>query len=178
MPELNENPAVLIDWFDDFGGPNPYAFLSNFYREPVRWGGEWWATAEHAFHAAKMDLSHPDGESFYERILTSDDPGVAKMLGRTGPMRADWEEVKFEVMREVVAAKFAFGSDLAARLEATGDAYLQEGTFWGDDCWGVLADEDVEPHLRRGRNWLGIILMERRAANRLLDRLASPVATL
>jgi predicted NAD-dependent protein-ADP-ribosyltransferase YbiA (DUF1768 family) len=82
-------------------------------------------------------------------------------------MRADWEETKFEVMREVVAAKFPVGSELASRLDATGDAYLQEGTFWGDDCWGVLADVSDDPLARPGRNWLGVILMERRAANRL-----------
>lgn len=165
--DLNQNPEVLIDWFDDFLGPNRYSFLSNFYKCPVLWQDVMWHTTEHAFAAAKMDPNHPDGPEYAQAIMENPDPGVAKALGRRGPLRPDWEEIKFEVMREIVGKKFAAGSEMARLLDKTGDAYLQEGTLWGDTYWGVILDEFTAPIDRVGRNWLGIILMERRARNRI-----------
>ena len=59
-----------------------------------------------------------------------------------------------EVMRGLLARKFAPGTELAARLLATGDAQLVEGNTWGDRFWGVCRGQ--------GRNQLGQLLMERR----------------
>jgi predicted NAD-dependent protein-ADP-ribosyltransferase YbiA (DUF1768 family) len=75
--------------------------------------------------------------------------------GRRVPLRADWEAVKYNVMQDAIRAKFSRGSGLADALLATGDAYLQEGNTWGDRTWGVTRGH--------GRNWLGYILMGRRA---------------
>jgi predicted NAD-dependent protein-ADP-ribosyltransferase YbiA (DUF1768 family) len=66
--------------------------------------------------------------------------------------------VKVDVMRDLIAQKFAVGSELADRLLATGDQELVEGNTWGDTFWGVC--DGV------GENWLGRLLMERRAALR------------
>jgi hypothetical protein len=65
-------------------------------------------------------------------------------------------------MRELLARKFAPGSELAARLLTTGDAPLVEGTTWGGRFRGVCRGE--------GQNWLGRLLMEQR------DRLRRAVA--
>lgn len=51
-------------------------------------------------------------------------PGEAKRLGRQMKMRPDWDEIKFNVMREVVMAKFTQNPDLYQRLLATGNATL------------------------------------------------------
>ena len=161
---VNTQPEVLIDWFDDFYGPQPYAFLSNFYLgAPIAWQGQKFATSEQAFAWAKVDPYSDDAAEWREQILRATDPGEAKSLGRSCPLHPRWEEQKFQVMRSVVWAKFTQNPDIALRLLDTDTAYLQEGTFWGDAIWGVILDPLVPPFEREGWNWLGLILMETRA---------------
>ena len=165
---LNENPERVIDWFDDFADDNDYrnqyAFMSNFYERPVHYGGHEFPTSEHAFAHAKVDPYDDMAETWMELIREAADPGTAKVMGRQCPLRADWEIVKFWVMQQIVEAKFRQHADLAAALIATGDAYLQEGTFWSDVVWGVDASRDHEEWWERpGSNWLGVILMSVRA---------------
>lgn len=69
-------------------------------------------------------------------------------------MREDWEAIKIDVMRYCLQEKFSAGSDLAAKLIATGDCELVEGNTWGDVFWGVCRGT--------GENRLGRLLMERR----------------
>ena len=84
--------------------------------------------------------------------------GRAKRLGRV-ELRSDWEEVKIEVMREVLRCKFSQNPDLKAKLIATGDAELIEGNNWNDRFWGVCRGV--------GQNHLGRLLMELRAVGGL-----------
>jgi hypothetical protein len=81
---------------------------------------------------------------------------------RDWPLRPDWEEVKDEVMREAVWAKFTQHSRLSELLLSTRDATIIEHTrndaYWGDGGGG------------RGRNMLGRILMEVRERIRNVDR--------
>jgi hypothetical protein len=58
-------------------------------------------------------------------------------------------------MEAVLVLKFARGSALAKKLVATGDRELVETNEWGDQFWGVCGG--------RGENWLGRLLMARRA---------------
>ena len=81
----------------------------------------------------------------------------AKRLGRHVQLRPDWENVKLPIMEEIVRAKFTQHPELAARLLATGDALLVEGTTWGDTCWGI------DLTTGEGENRLGQILMQIRA---------------
>lgn len=128
-----------------------YDFLSNFYEAPVTWEGLTYANSEAAFQAAKVLTNE-------ERLpFTTLPPARAKRMGRQVSLRADWEAVKTRVMEEVVRAKFTQNPDLAARLLATGDAELIEGTTWGDKCWGV------DLRTGQGENRLGRILMQVRA---------------
>lgn len=143
---------MRIEYFDNFQGPNPYDFLSNFYPSPILLMGRRYATGEHAFAAFKAATS-----AGHDRIRRAVGPQEAKTLGRTIHLRHDWEAVKYDVMRQVLRVKFAHGSELAERLLATGNALLVEGTQWHDKVWGVEADTKV------GRNWLGHLLMARRA---------------
>lgn len=70
----------------------------------------------------------------------------------------DWEARKYYAMRVVLDAKFAPGTPLALMLMATENAELVEGNNWGDTCWGVCNGA--------GLNWLGTLLMARRAVLR------------
>lgn len=119
-----------------------YAWLSNFHVEADG------LTLEHRFQAAKtLDPVERD------RVLAAATPGKAKYAGRRVALRPDWEEVKLEVMRGLVAAKFA-DPVLRAKLDATGDEELVEGNHWNDTYWGVSLKTG------RGRNELGRILMD------------------
>ena len=165
MPIHNQNPDKVIDWFDDFDGPNRYAFLSNFYEAEIRIWGHTFPTTEHAFAWMKPVKDDP----VRREIRLAVGPAQAKSLGRGCTLRPEWEEIKFRVMQAVVRAKFDQHPDLARSLMDTGDAYLQEGTYWDDRVWGV--DFSSSPHdweAREGLNWLGTILMAERSRLRAI----------
>lgn len=144
-----KNQEENMSMINDFHGENHY--LSNFYEAPVTWEGLTYPSNEAAFQAAKV-LTREERLPFTEL-----NPNKAKRLGRQVKLRPDWEEVKTQVMEEVVRAKFTQNPDLAARLLDTGDVQLVEGNTWGDTCWGV------DLRTGRGENRLGIILMKVRA---------------
>jgi ribA/ribD-fused uncharacterized protein len=143
---------MRIEYFDSFKGPNPYDFLSNFYVSPVELLGNSYQTGEHAFQAFKAADMYD-----HEWIANQSSPDTAKLAGRSIELRSDWEAVKYDVMVAVLRAKFAPGSELSDKLMATGNALLVEGTDWNDRVWGMSLPS------KRGRNWLGVLLMARRA---------------
>jgi ribA/ribD-fused uncharacterized protein len=120
----------------------------------------------------------------HDMVVSSATPAEAKANGKHMlRLRPDWERVKYDVMRLVLAMKFRPGREECALLLATGDALLVEGTMWGDQVWGVDLKKGREAFARRaglpdaelrwdegdgwedgpGRNWLGTLLMARRA---------------
>ncbi len=133
-----------------------YRFLSNFHEATVSLDGENYPSTEHAFQAAKtMDLEER------RRIRMEITPGRAKRLGRKVTLRPDWENVKFDVMLELVRQKFTRHPELAARLLATEHAPLTEGNRWHDTYWGVCGGV--------GENKLGQILVKIRGEIRDLQ---------
>lgn len=129
-----------------------YGSFSNFSRHGFSLGGSWWPTSEHYFQAQKF--AGTEHEAAVRRART---PKEAAELGRDRrrPLRADWEQVKDDVMRAAVRAKFRAHADLRAELLATADEELVENAP-GDYYWGCGADGS-------GKNMLGRILMEVRA---------------
>ena len=123
-----------------------YFFLSNFYEVIVTIDGFTFVNSEAAFHAFKC--LERRGE------FTFLGPKEAKRLGRSVKLRPDWEQVKDDVMRKVVRAKFTQHEELKRMLLETGDAILEEGNTWHDKYWGV------DSVTREGKNMLGKILME------------------
>jgi ribA/ribD-fused uncharacterized protein len=169
---MNKNANIVIDWFDEFMGDNNYWFLSNFAEGfPFTYKGTWFPTSEHAYAFAKVDPLADDAGMWADKILFAEDPGTAKAYGRQCPIRPDWEEIKFNVMRDIVFTKYTSNPEARRLLLSTGRAYLQEGTFWGDKVWGVIYDEDIPFHKRQGTNWLGTILMEIRSMFDSMDSL-------
>lgn len=123
-----------------------YRWLSNFHIEHIKVDGLWFISVEHAFQAAKSE-----DPVFWKIIQTTKFPGGAKKLGRTCVLRADWEEIKLEVMETLIEIKFQ-NAELAHKLIETGDAELIEGNHWGDTFWGVCRGV--------GENHLGKIIMK------------------
>lgn len=136
-----------IDSFED-----EYEFLSNFYCPCwVVLDGERYISVEHAYQAAKsLD------PAVRERFQDTSSPGRAKALGQKVKLRPGWDGMKVEVMRGLLKRKFAPGTDLAAKLLATGSAQLVEGNTWKDKFWGKVKRNGEWA----GQNWLGRLLME------------------
>ena len=130
---------------------------SNFFPWPISApGGRTAPTNEHYFAAAKtLDRAEQD------RILSAPTAGQAKRLGRRVTLRDDWEVVKLGVMRRAIETKFAdpFAGP-GAWLVQTSPFELVEGNRWGDDFWGMVRGDDGK---WSGQNWLGVLLMARRA---------------
>ena len=122
-----------------------YYFLSNFYSAPIKYDGITYQNNEAAFQSAKV-IDYNNRFKFANL-----DPSKAKRLGRRVQLRHDWDEVKFEVMYDVVKAKFSQNEKLKQKLLNTGDKYLEEGNTWGDKIWGTVNG--------KGQNHLGKILM-------------------
>ena len=129
-----------------------YRFLSNFWQVKVDFCGLTYPSTEHAFQAAK---TLDPGER--ERIRCAYSSAEAKHLGKRVRLRADWEDIKVSVMRDLLEQKF-YTDPLEQWLLQTGDVQLVEGNTWGDAFWGVtLGGTGV------GRNELGKLLMSIRA---------------
>lgn len=124
-----------------------YDFLSNFYTCTVKYDGLTFTNAEAAFQSAKVT----DMDS--RKQFCNLPPAQAKRLGRTVQLRKDWEQVKDQVMHDVLKSKFR-DEKLREMLLQTGDEELVEGNWWGDTYWGVCRGI--------GQNKLGKLLMQLR----------------
>ena len=136
---------ITIDRFD-----GNWKALSNFYPCSIYYKDQQWFSVEHAYQAAKTD--NADYKYYIQRASTAK---VAKKRGHEIPkefFKANWDEIKVEIMRELVRLKFTTDNNLAIKLLETGDAVLVEGNWWGDTFWGMCDG--------KGKNHLGKILMD------------------
>jgi ribA/ribD-fused uncharacterized protein len=141
-----------------------FGFLSHFHPAPIALDGEAWPTVEHYYQAQKS--ADPAYRAAIRQALS---PGMAKRLAappatprrvsqqswfrkHASLPRADWAEVKLDIMRRADFTKFSQNPDLAGMLLATGEAELIEDSpfepFWGSGQNG------------EGLNWAGRVLME------------------
>lgn len=128
---------------DSFFGP--YRFLSNFEPCTVEYDGMTYNCSEAAYQAAKTtDVS-------LRIAFTTMNGSKAKFAGQKLPIRADWNDIKVDVMYQIVKDKFSRNPELRQKLLSTGTLQLIEGNYWGDTFWGVFNG--------KGENHLGKILM-------------------
>lgn len=169
LPHLTEENAIL-----EFR----LTFLSNFYAIPITYAGRTYPSVEHAYQAQKFTPetlgsvsqecleeinetlrirgrlnTFEDATSiFVDQTLSSGNAKViADILRKYRYVRADWDDDKMLLMTKLLLQKFE-NPELARRLLETSDKYLMEGNTWNDTLWGVSGG--------RGRNLLGIMLME------------------
>ncbi len=129
---------------DSFRGD--FRWLSNFHYGEFIYDGVKYITSEHAYQAAKtFDLIEK------QRIIDCDTPRKAKNLGMKVTLRPDWEQVKLQIMNNILIEKFK-DKNLQDLLLMTGSAKLIEGNDWNDTFWGVCRG--------KGENHLGRILMK------------------
>jgi len=127
----------------------PYGCFSNFSQHPFELDGLRWPTSEHYFQAQKFE-----GTPYAEQIRQAPTPKQAANLGRSRfhPLRPDWNDVKDDVMRRAVLAKFRAHYPILAVLLSTEDEQIIEKSA-KDYYWGCGREGT-------GQNRLGQILME------------------
>jgi ribA/ribD-fused uncharacterized protein len=122
-----------------------YRFLSNFEPCTVVYDGMTYSCSEAAYQAAKTtDVS-------LRIAFTTMNGSKAKYAGQKLTLRPDWNDIKVDVMYQIVKDKFFRNPELRVKLLNTGDLQLIEGNYWGDTFWGVCNGV--------GENHLGKILM-------------------
>lgn len=107
---------------------------------------------ETLFQAAKTN-----DHIFIQRTVNSEFPSEAKRIGRYVKLREDWEEIKEEVMMELIKKKLEVLPEFKKLLlEIPEDIIIAEFNTWNDCEWGVSSKT------LKGKNKLGKILMELR----------------
>lgn len=155
---MYDDPSIKMDWREIIrwndkeiaGFFGDWRFLSNFQPCKVWFEGLEYPSSEAAYMGAKvLDLE-------LRKKFATLSPYEAKKLGHQIKLRPNWDEIKFDIMLEIIFNKFLRNTDLRVKLIETGDKYLEETNFWSDTIWGV----DIK---KGGQNNLGKILMKVRS---------------
>ena len=128
-----------------------YAWLSNFASVPILLDGIQYPSVEHAYLSAKSK-----DDAWKELCASNISAGQLKQKAYHIIVRADWERIRLDVMRECLGQKFS-QNPYKRLLICTGDEHIQEGNNWNDRFWGVCLKTN------RGENNLGKLIMEIRA---------------
>ena len=101
------------------------------------------------------------------KILNADNPMLCKMYGREveNYVEGEWEEARYEIMRDVNLEKYRQNSDLREKLldpKFDGKTFVEASPY--DRIWGVgLAQDDPaidDEYNWKGRNLLGKAITE------------------
>jgi ribA/ribD-fused uncharacterized protein len=135
-------------WFNSY--VDEYAWLSTFAAvDLLGKDGRTYQSAEAAYQAAKTSDA-PDRDL----IANARSAGLAKALGKRVRLRANWMDVRVDVMRRILEQKHST-EPFRELLLATGDEELVHLAPW-DTYWGMKRS-------RVGQNVLGELLMNIRA---------------
>lgn len=145
MSEAQVNSVYRVTDDAIYGFFKEHRFLSNFHLININYRGLRYGSTEAAYQAAKC-ADPKDREMFCGAT-----PAQAKHIGRKVELRDDWEEVKLQVMLELILIKFE-DPELRKLLLDTGDKHLEECNWWHDDFYGTYRG--------KGQNKLGKILMQ------------------
>lgn len=99
---------------------NEHFFLSNFYPIQINVNGKTYASAEHAFQAAKCA-----NESDEQKVRMARTPANAKSIGRHVQLKLNWELDKIGIMEKILRIKFS-DSKMKVLLSKTKDFRIVE----------------------------------------------------
>jgi len=158
----------------------PFYEFSNFHVAPFTLDGDTWQTVEHYFQASKF-VHHPEYVALIRDCNTANKCFILAQQKCKGgyaakwklapkhkdhrtlneiiqhykmsvKIREDWDDVRVNVMRTGLQAKFTQHVKLRALLLSTGDSIIVENSP-RDSFWGIGKDG-------AGQNMLGKLLME------------------
>lgn len=131
------------------GFTGEWRFLSNFWPCWVEFEGVRYPTTEHAYQAAKTT-----DKALRLLMSRATTPGQVKRMGKKMQVREDWNDIREDVMRDLLIQKFS-KREFSALLLSTLDMEIEETNTWNDTFWGVCRGV--------GQNKLGQLLMQIRA---------------
>ena len=143
---------MLVMSIEFYKTKGKFGCFSNFSRHGFFLDDKYYSTSEAYYQSQKFKTTDP---SYAEEIRNAPNPKTAAGLGRakrTPSMRLDWDDVKDNIMRRVVLHKFSVHENCRKILLSTKDEQIVEKSDV-DAYWGCGADG-------RGKNMLGVILME------------------
>lgn len=143
--QLNYETADTVYWFSTAFDP-----LNNWSANAINILGKTFSTVEHAYHYRKFSETSPE---IADQIFAAPSPWAAMQIDREHQeeRRKDWNEVKVDIMTELIRAKAAQNQDVTDCLLKTGDKKIVENSPW-DSFWGCGPDGN-------GQNKMGEILM-------------------
>ena len=136
-----------------------YRYLSNFQAVKIIFEGIEYPSIEHAYMSAKSDSMEWKSKCADKNITA----GKIKRLSHTISLKADWDDIKLDVMTEVIDQKFN-QEPFNTLLLDTGDKYIQEGNRHNDTFWGFCLETN------KGENNLGKLIMEKRNMIKIVQR--------
>ncbi len=125
--------------------------LSNFSSFVVEWRGDFYPTAEHAYHSEKF---HDEKLKEQIRLARSAHDSSKLAHANRDKYRNDWDLIKISVMKKILQAKAMQHPYVMKKLLESGDRELIENS-WRDSFWGWGAKKN-------GHNNLGKLWMELR----------------
>ena len=139
--------------------------LSNFYSCRVEVYGQEFSSSEVAYQWRKavfMGEARVAAEIRPMRVARESKWAASRAFGKQGwfPVTVEnrarlreWDDVKIEVMRQILRAKARGCAEFVAELRGSGDHPLHEAVP-KEEFWGIGQGS--------GKNWLGVLLMELR----------------
>lgn len=138
-------------------------YLSNFSAFAIHWRGQAHFTSEHAYHWSRFDLPEGRGELLQDCVQRCGSAHLAFKFAQENKskQREDWDDIKVDVMRDILRAKAKEHEYVHRKLLQTGDRELIENS-WRDSFWGWGPNRD-------GQNMLGKLWMDVRAELRDME---------
>lgn len=129
---------------------NEFYVFSNFSSFAIEWKGKLWMTSEHAYHSEKFY-----DEKLKEQIKNTRSAHDAFKFSHAhkDKYRPDWDQVKLDIMKEILQAKVSQHPYVKKKLLESGKRTLVENS-WRDGFWGWGPNKDGTNHL--GRLWMEI----------------------
>ena len=126
--------------------------LSNLYPIEVKYRGDTYTSAEHAFHITRaIHILGPDHE-LIKRMMDEGSPYIIKTeLSKEIPYSASWNKKERSVMTEIVQGKVDQHAEVEMALQATGSKRIVHNV--ADKYWGTGGKRG------NGKNLQGRILM-------------------
>lgn len=124
-----------------------WGWMSNFSNHPITVDDKRFATTEHYYQAMKAT-----NDEDFEKVRTAKTPKEAKDIANKIALRPDWEEVKYDIIKEALRLKIQSYDFMRHMLIESGDKELVEDSPY-DYIWGLGKDGT-------GQNLLGKAWME------------------
>lgn len=128
-----------------------YYLFSNYSAIPVTYKGYTYPTSEHAYQTTKF-ANHLD---ISEKIKHASSPSVAKKLSLHYEVkkRKDWDNIKLQIMTDIIHHKAQQHKEIQKKLLATGNDEIIENSM-DDYFWGC--GKDGSGQNKMGKIWMQI----------------------